>query len=445
MVFGLGKLFGNSDEPEKPAKPPAPTPSADATTTAAAMTFVRRDAVFNRDRRIVGHLYRLQHPGNEDPAHATALRPRAIDETLLSALCDGNAHWGSKMGFIPLSSRSLDDPLLLKLPTENTVLLLTLAEEDSDPEHLLERVNLLRERGIRVGVFRQPRHPGFAPLLGVVDFGAIDVAEAQGSIVRDFSVALRSSRDLHRTIELFGAHIETLDDVQLCHRCHFSYFHGPFAKHGDSWKPAKSSNPHKMHLMHLLNLVQSDAENREIAVHVKQDPILTFRILRYLNSPAIALVRTISSIDEALILLGRQKLMRWLSVLLFSVKNPDYADWLLVENALSRGRLMELLGEQGMDSDQLFLTGILSNLDRILHIPLPEAISQLNLPDEIPRALLQAQGPYAPLLLVAEACEGQDGERIALAAQRCGLDPIEVNQALLAATAWASDVTSHWE
>ncbi|HRE16685.1 MAG TPA: HDOD domain-containing protein, partial [Rhodocyclaceae bacterium] len=421
---------------------------ADVATAAAAMTFVRRDAVFNRERRIVGHLYRLQHPGHDDPTQASTLSLQAIDGALLNTLCDGNAHWGAKTGFIPLSSRSLDDPLLLKLPSENTVLLLTLAEADSDPEALLARVNLLRGRGIRIGVFRQPRHPGFAPLLAVVDFGAIDVAEAQGSIVRDFSVALRSAKELHRTIDLFGANIETLDDVQLCHRCHFGYFHGPFALQHESWKPSKSSNPHKMHLMHLLNLVQSDAENREIAVQVKQDPILTFRILRYLNSPAIALVRTISSIDEALILLGRQKLMRWLSVLLFSVKNPDYADWLLVENALSRGRLMELLGDQGtggLDNDDLFLTGILSNLDRILHIPLPEAIAQLKLPEDIPRALLQGQGPYAPLLLVAEACEGQDGERIGLAAQRCGLDPIEVNQAMLAATAWASDITSHWE
>lgn len=441
MVFGLGKLFGKSDEPEKPGAAPAEHAPAAPSTVGSSFTFVRRDAVFNRERRIVGHLYHLQGQHGDE-----ALSPRALDEALLTTLCDGSANWGSKIGFIPLSSTSLDDPLLFKLPAENTVLLISLADETSDPEALLVRVSILRGRGIRIGIFRQPRHPAFTPLLAVADFGAIDVPEAQGNNIRDFSVAMRN-KELRHTVELFGANIETIDDVLLCRRCHFSYFHGPFAKPGESWQTSKSGNPHKMHLMHLLNLVQSDAENREIAIHVKQDPILTFRILRYLNSPAIALIRTISSIDEALVLVGRQKLMRWLSVLLFSVKDPDYADWLLVETSLSRGRLMELLGAgaHGPSDDHLFLTGIFSTIDRILHIPLPEAIDQLKLPPDIQLALLHGQGPYASLLAVAEACEGQDGERIALAAQRCQLDPTEVNQALIAATAWASNVTSHWD
>ena len=444
-MFGLGKLFGGSD----PATAnPAAAQAANSTqgSASSSFAFVRREAVFSREKRIVGHLYRLSHPAMQAAGHPE-LQPRIIDEALLSTICDSETHWGAKIGFIPISSASLDDPLLLKLPAENTVLLISLLDENTDPDALLAQINVLRARGVRTGVFRQPKHPAFAPLLGVVDFGAIDVSQAHGNNIRDYSVALRS-KDLPRTITLFGANIETIDDALLCRRCHFSYFHGPFARPGESWQTKKSGNPHKMHLMHLFNLVQSDAENREIAVHVKQDPVLTFRILRYLNSPAIALVRRITSIDEALILLGRQKLMRWLSVLLFSVKDPDYADWLLVETSLCRGRLMELLGSHGApgaENDHLFLTGIFSTLDRILHVPLEEAIEQLKLPDEIQAALLRGEGPYAPLLAVAAACEEQDGEAVAIAAQRCALEPATVNQALIAATAWASKITSNWD
>ncbi len=200
--------------------------------------------------------------------------------------------------------------------------------------------------------------------------------------------------------------------------------------------------------MHLLNLANSDAEIAELAAALKQDPLLTYRVLRYLNSPAIGLSREISSIDQALIVLGRQRLARWLSVLLFSVKDPDFADWLLVESSLSRGRIMEILGQQrfpAAEGDHLFITGVFSTLDRLLHIPLAEAVEKLRLPTNIRTALLERAGPYAPLLAVAEACEAFDPIQIADTSRTVGLDPSTVNAALLTATSWASDVTSHWD
>ncbi len=197
-----------------------------------------------------------------------------------------------------------------------------------------------------------------------------------------------------------------------------------------------------------MNLVQSDAESAELSTALKQDPMLTFRILRYLNSPAIGLAREISSIDQALMVLGRQRLARWISVLLFSVKDPDFSDWLLVESALSRGRIMELLGVErfpAAESDHLFLTGVFSSLDRLLRMPLAEAVKQLHLPANIRHALLDRSGPYASLLAVAEACEAFDPTRIEAAAQAAGLEPDTVNHALLTATSWANEVTAHWE
>ena len=156
----------------------------------------------------------------------------------------------------------------------------------------------------------------------------------------------------------------------------------------------------------------------------------------------------ITSIDHALIVLGRQRLARWLSVLLFSVREPDFADWLLVESALTRGRIMEILGRErfpAAEGDHLFITGVFSTLDRLLHIPLTEAIEKLRLPTNIRTALIERTGPYAPLLAVAEACEAFDPDRMAQTSRFSGLDPKAVNQALLSATSWASEVTSHWE
>lgn len=445
MVFGLGKLFGSKDGVEEAAADDTAGPQEGEQ---APTTFVRRDAVFSRERRIAGHLYRLQLL---DSRLGDAPTPRQLqhDDLLLRSLCLSKQEesWGNLYGFVPLSSASLNNPWLERLPAENTVLLVALAPETEDSEELVQRIEALKAKGLRIGVFRQPKHPAFSTLVMASDFAALNVADHQGGSIRDFSVAMRSAKDVRHLIELFGANIETPDDQALCHRCHFAFFHGPFVRFEEHWEQPKG-DPHKLHLMHLLNLAQGDAEIPELSSALKQDPVLTYRILRYLNSPAIGLMREITSIDHALIVLGRQRLARWLSVLLFSVREPDFADWLLVESALTRGRIMEILGRErfpAAEGDHLFITGVFSTLDRLLHIPLTEAIEKLRLPTNIRTALIERTGPYAPLLAVAEACEAFDPDRMAQTSRFSGLDPKAVNQALLSATSWASEVTSHWE
>jgi EAL and modified HD-GYP domain-containing signal transduction protein len=201
-------------------------------------------------------------------------------------------------------------------------------------------------------------------------------------------------------------------------------------------------------LLHLMRLVQGDADTPEIVEALKQDPLLAFRILRYLNSAAVGLDHRIDSLAQALTILGRQRLTRWLAVLLFSVRDPNFGDWLLVESALTRGRLMEELGRQtlpGHSADPLFLTGIFSCLDRLLRRPLTAILDDMPLSEEVRSALLRREGPFAPLLAIAEASDAFDLEGIERTALAVGLAPESVNRALLSATAWATEVTEHWE
>lgn len=249
-------------------------------------------------------------------------------------------------------------------------------------------------------------------------------------------------------IQLFACNIDTLDEHQLCLQWHFDYCHGHFVDHAAIASSAPAGDPHKTQLLNLLHLVQGDADTAELAKAMRLDPVLSFRILRYLNSPALALTRRIDSLEQAVTILGRQKLARWLAVLLFSVREPQLSDWLLIENALTRGRLMEVLGAQSLPGghhDPLFLTGIFSCLDRLLRRPLADILQAMPVADAIRQALLEHQGPYASLLAVAEASEATDQNRMAEAARQAGVDAESVNRALLAATAWASEMTEYWE
>ena len=442
MFSSLKKLFGQGDsKPESPravAPERSPAPSGN-------LTFLRREPIFDRANRLSGHLFHLRE--SSLTANAAVEPQRAADQKLLETLCASPDAWDTTPAFIPLSSASLDLAVLEQLGKSGVILLLQLAP-DAEAAFLCEVIDRLRERGIRFGVFRQPRNPAFAKVIAQVDFAVIDIGGNEAGSARDFSAAVRASRQA-RPLQLLACNVETPDDYRFCHQWHYEGFHGKFASLApENLRADPASDPHKALLLNVLRLVQGDAETAEIAEAIKQDPLLGFRILRYLNSPALGLAHRIDSLSQALIILGRQRLSRWLAVLLFSVREPDFGDWLMVENALTRGRLMEVLGERtlaGQSHDPLFLTGIFSCLDRLLRRPLSDILNDIPVAEPIRQALLGRAGPYAPLLAVAEASESSDAVQLATAAQAAGITADDVNSALLAATAWASEVTEYWE
>jgi len=430
-VFGLKNSL--------PASPP------EGPTTAPADALLCSEVVFDRRNRIAGHLLRMRSA--DFAAQAPAPLQVGHDQQLLALLSGEEQPEHGGFFFLPLSSASLALPTVDRLAGRKIMLLVQLADSASSPE-LLPRIEQLQALGLQIGLYRQPRHAAFGELVAASDCGALDIAGHPPETIRDFSAAYRAI-EKSRPNALFAANIDHLDELQLCRQWHFDYFHGRFAELPPPPEREHSgADPHKMQLLHLLRLVQSDAANSEIAIALKHDPLLAFRILRYLNSPALGLSGRIDNMEQALLLLGRQRLFRWLSVLLFSVREPQFGDWLLVESALTRGRLMELLGREshpGIAGDTLFLAGIFSCLDRLLRRPLPEILADMPLPEAVAEALLHGRGVLAALLRTAIAGDSFDLQRLESAAHAAGLAPHSVNRAFLAATAWASEVTEHWE
>ena len=446
MFKSLKKLFGgNSGQAGAALTSTGP----DATRVSASpesktSPFLRREALFDRNSRLSGHLFYLQQ--STPIADAEDGRQRAFDQTLIDTLNASSEAWNTSLAFIPLNSASLDLAALDRLKTSNIVLLVQLSA-DAEADIICEAIDRLHERGIQIGVFRQPKNPAFGRVIQLADYAAIDIGANEADTARDFSAAVRASPG-ERQKKLLACNVETLDDLRFCQQWHYDNFHGNFASSASVAQSEGGGDPHKALLLNIMRLVQGDAETAEIAAAMKQDPLLSFRILRYLNSPALGLSHHIESLAQALVILGRQRLTRWLSVLLFSVRDPHFGDWLLVENALTRGRLMEVLGEQSMPGvahDPLFLTGIFSCLGELLHRPLADTLNDILLADDIKNALLNQCGPYAPLLAVAEASEDFDLPRMKETALAAGVAPEAVNRALLAATAWASEVTEYWE
>ncbi len=208
---------------------------------------------------------------------------------------------------------------------------------------------------------------------------------------------------------------------------------------------AKNSglNPSQVMLLQLMELVRNNAEIPKIEDALKHDPAISYKLLHYINSAGFGLGFEIESMRHAIQVLGYNPLYRWLSVLLASA-NASTASLVLMQAAITRGRLMELLGKSYLskaEAENLFITGMFSLLDRLLGVTMEDALDQIQLPDSVTDALMTRQGIYAPFLLVAEACE-QSQAGAAMPSSDLSMDMGDINRAHLRALIWAQRLES---
>lgn len=400
--------------------------------------FICREAILDRNERIAGYEFALGQQVQARMMDKSAVIRRVYDDVMLNNLAPlgVSSLLGERSAVIRLSVESLKSPLLEVLANPNTVIMITprpVAEID-----LAEmRTNLahIKALGFKLGwSINQPR-PEFAEFLHQADFIEIDPAVLDGIQLKAMIAELR---DANAEQKLIASKLQTADHFKYCFERGFNYFMGPFVSSRENWHPAKSEVNH-VQVFQALELIQSGAEFDAIADCLRTDPILTFKLLRYINSPGIGLLQKINEIQQALMLLGRDRFYRWLSLLLFDSKKPGYQENVLTEQALTRARFMEMLAGKGRaptNADQLFLTGLFSLMNVMLEQPLEEVLKQVALPEVVASALRDEPGAMRDALKLAIAVESGHGDMAAAAAQ-CGVDASAVAGMMIEALAWS--------
>jgi EAL and modified HD-GYP domain-containing signal transduction protein len=143
---------------------------------------------------------------------------------------------------------------------------------------------------------------------------------------------------------------------------------------------------------------------------------MTYKLLRLVNSVGVSGNVKIQTLAQAILVLGRRQMQRWLQLLLFAqYSRGDFPSPLLTLSS-TRGRLMEMLAESlacdKATREEAFMVGMFSLLDALLGEPLPALLDELALSDEIRLAILRQEGRLGALLRLIIAMEQDEGDEV---------------------------------
>ncbi len=398
-------------------------------------SFLTRQPLLDAEYRVLGHELGLRRNVPVPVIPGATSHTQMQDEWLLTRVADLDAQdaLGGAFVLLSLDRSSLDNPFLEQMPGER---LLVASRADGPAADLLANCRELARTGIRVVLDEAdacPDYPLLAPYCPYVrlDTSGLDALSLGARVDR-----IRSAGQP----QLIAGNVDCQEAYETCRKLSFSLFQG---YHFTQLRPAEPSrlDGRRLRIMELLNLVAAQSDFRRIEEQFKLDAGLSYRLLRFINSPAVGLRLPIRSIGHTLTLLGHDQLYRWLSLLLFGHGSEDGRDQALLRSAVVRARFTENLGREHLPASQrggLFIVGILSLLDALFNVPMQEALDGLNLPAPVGDALLRGTGVYAPFLELARACEGFDQDGVARIAAAAGLDADAVNLAHVEALIWSA-------
>lgn len=391
---------------------------------------VGRQAILDHKGRTVAYelLYRPLEDGvvlGDDAATARVL----VDGVLglgLETLTDGRpAYVNVPEGLLVSDQLHQFDPQQL---------VVEVLENTSDSRDVRRALRTLRERGFRVALDDMVADDPRQGLLPLADVAKIDLA-ATTAPQRGELVALCRE---HGTDVLY----EKVEDDEQAeeadqHRVELLqgyYFARPQVVYG---RDVKAMDTQRAQL--LVEINRAEPNLAVVEQLIRTDLYLAERFLRLVNAAAFGWRQRIESIGHALVLMGREAVRRWLSLVVLAAASGGKPSELVVLGA-ARARLLEDLADRvGLTGRKLdlFAGGMFSILDAVLDQPLAEAIAGLPLAEDVRAGMLGCDNVIGRLLRLAVGLERGEWPAVEQTARALAL-PLDVVGAVhTAALRWS--------
>jgi EAL and modified HD-GYP domain-containing signal transduction protein len=400
----------------------------DAVTPAATTVVVGRQPVVDRERRLVGYelLYRPVEPDTPRPTGE-----QMTAEVVLGALAIGVSQLvGDKAIFCNAERRVLTGELAVTLPPDRTVI--EVLESVAIDDDVVAGCAALVAQGYRLALDDFVWVEGAERLLELATIVKLDVRA--GTLEE---VAALARRCAEHDVQLLAEKLETPEELAWAIDVGFDYFQGYVIDRPQVVRASALPASLASHVQLAATMLTDEIDLDELERVLRREPGLVLQVLQLASLGADhGLRREVTTVREALMLLGTVRIRQWLALTLLSGRPGAATDGLAT--ALVRARTCELLARtRGLgDAEFAFTAGLLSALDLLLAAPLDEVAATLDLPAPVAAASFGHQGAVGRLVAEVVGYQG------AVAQGAVPDAPPDLDAAAAAAFGWAMPFVS---
>ncbi|GAA3291266.1 HDOD domain-containing protein [Dactylosporangium vinaceum] len=400
-------------------------------TNAGLAAHIGRQPIYDREGAVVA--YELLFRAGGDAAGAVRTDEHATARVLVAAFTEFGVEElaGAKVCFLNVTKQFLTG--VLPLPFDYSQAVLEVQVGVDVDESLVAGLTVLSERGYTIAIDRFRCGGPREVLLPLVTYVKIDMLDADEATVRAAVAVCRQ----YAHVELVALRVETPEALRLAFELGFDLFQGHILgrPHVDT---TVALAPDRLARLRVLSALTADDVNLdEVVALVSQDPALSMRVLRATNAATFGLTRTVTSVREAIVAMGLNRLRQWVTLML--VSDLTTADHEQLARILVRARLCQLLaGSSDYPAaagrgDAAYLAGLLSAVADHFGVPVDRIIAGLPLDPELPAALSTGAGPLGEILHAVRAYTDPDHEDH-------HLEPGVIVAAYLSALRWTTGI-----
>ncbi|ERI92124.1 HDOD domain protein [Clostridiales bacterium oral taxon 876 str. F0540] len=397
--------------------------------------FVARQPILNTNKSVA--YYELLFRANKENYYSEVDGDKATLDVITNSftLIGMKNLTNGKRAFINFTESLLLNETALLLPKDKVVI--EILETVTPTDKIIECCKKLKARGYQIALDDFVFRPGYEALIELADYIKVDFLITKGeerkNIIKKIS---------NKNIKFLAEKVETIEDFNEAVNLGYTYFQGYFFS-----KPtilsAKEMPTSNLYSFELLKFLKEDTFRvDDIENVIKKNVALSYKLLKYINSASLGLRAEVKSIKQALILMGKKELMKWIA--LVTIRDfTDNSSEAVMDISIVRAKFGEAIAEKinfKSRASEIFIMEMFSNIDVLLNQPMEQALVDLPLADDIKAALLGEENIFKFINDLIFYYENGDLRMLSECSRRLNISEKDISELYTQSLEWATNI-----
>lgn len=355
---------------------------------------ISKQKIFDAQNKIFAHELIFKDFNNHEADFSNSVK--STSQLIISSIT--SSELDKLLGQRTLAFVNIDEKALLKgildiLDKDRFVL--NISEKIDLNEKVMSKIIQYKKRGFIISIEHFDSSAEmiskFAKLFNFIDIIKMDVVLSEIENLKKIVNKFKGSR-----IKLLAENIENQDDLTTYKAMGFDYFQGYFLDKPEEVEIVGSKEPAQIIILQLIKIIKENDSTEQLEFFIKKQPDLSFKLVQFFNNTKKLNVR-VESLMQVITMMGRNLLLRWLMVYLYSEASTNPASQTILDLAIKRAERMEAEATKN-NKDKAYLAGMFSMLSSIFETDIKELMDHIKMDHDITSLILENKGIFAPSL-----------------------------------------------